>query len=304
MSYCTNYKLTAVAAVLVAVATVLSGRLHVPRPPQRLAEEQASPAPIIESQPEFYEPANFSTALAHASAVLPRTDVAAVIVPHHLLASAYLARTLKAASGRAIETVVVVGPNHRNIGPSAVATTHGTWLTAEGNITTNEKLVARLAYDFDLHDDPGIFTNEHSIGAIVPFISHYFPAATLVPVVLSSHAGEGDARRLADWLNNHVGANALIIFSIDFSHYLTQEKATQRDQVTQQLLQESNLPAISRLNNDYVDSPASLMTALAYADKKHLTTDIQIHGNSNDLSQFKSASTTSYFAVLFTESPN
>lgn len=260
--------------------------------------------PLITTQPEFYEKNNFVQAISSNKEVIPRRDIVAVVVPHHLLASTYIARMFKLASGRPIDTVVVIGPNHDNLGVESIATAQASWETVEGNLPTDQNLVQKFINDFKISSTPEVFKEEHSVGALAPFVSHYFPGARLLPIILSSHTNESTAEKIGRWLARNLSERSLVIFSTDFSHYLTEEMAHQNDLVTERLIKQSDLYAISRLGNGYVDSPASLIISLVYASEKKIITSIIAKGNSNDFSLKKLGSTTSYMAVIFSYQPN
>ena len=95
-----------------------------------------------------------------------------------------------------------------------------------------------------------------------------------MPIVFSSYADIQDAERVSSWLSKKLPGNSLIIISIDFSHYLTEEEADKNDRITEDLILNSDIEKIVRLNNDYVDSPASLAAALLFAKNKKLKLEI------------------------------
>ncbi|MFZ2189830.1 MAG: AmmeMemoRadiSam system protein B, partial [Candidatus Magasanikiibacteriota bacterium] len=94
--------------------------------------------------------------------------------------------------------------------------------------------------------------------------------------------------------------NALVIVSTDFSHYLDKSTAEKNDLQTRQWIVTRDTGSISRLNNDYVDSPISLATILLLAEKRGWSTEEIYHGNSFDFSLQKPVETTSYFGLGFT----
>ncbi len=254
---------------------------------------------IIESRAMFYEPQNFRLAVEAAREIAKRDDIYSIIVPHHLLASVYIAKLIKMSSGRNIKTVVVIGPNHENIGSSPIATVKAGWNTAFGYADTQDELVDKLAADLELKPDLEAFASEHSVGAIVPFIKYYLPQARIVPIIFSSYASLGQAEKVSQWLKDNLPADSLVIVSTDFSHYLNKEQADKNDEITRRLIMDRDWGKIATLDNDYVDSPISLATALEYAQKNVLRTEIIANNNSFNLSVIKPAETTSYFAIVF-----
>jgi AmmeMemoRadiSam system protein B len=256
--------------------------------------------PRIALQPTFYDAQNFSTAITGAAGIQSESDIAAVIVPHHLLAASYIANVLQRTAGRTIERVIVIGPNHENLGPTVFATAAATWDIPFGPVSTNPELVESFLQTFTLQSNPSVFTNEHSIGAEMPFIKHYFPEATVLPIVISSTATRGDVDRLVDWFDRELDDKTLLLVSVDFSHYLPQAQAEQKDAETRALMEQGNVDGILRLDNqDYVDSPGALATVIALSVRRGWEFEIVEQGNSNQFSVQPSIETTSYFGIVF-----
>jgi AmmeMemoRadiSam system protein B len=263
--------------------------------------EDKAELPVIESREMFYNQENFTNALNSVEAIIPRDNIYMAIVPHHLLASEYIASALKMSSGRDINTAVIIGPNHENIGAGSIASVRARWNTPYGFLSANKTLTDYFLTDFKLNSTVEIFAKEHSIGAIAPFVKYYFPKAEILPIVFSSYSDIQDAERVSSWLSEKLPENSLIITSIDFSHYLTEEEADKNDRITEDLILNSDIEKIMRLNNDYVDSPVSLAMALLFAENKKLKPEIIGNANSCDFLIEKSSVTTSYFAIVFSQ---
>ncbi len=255
--------------------------------------------PIVETQDSFYSREQFLPAVKKAGEIAPRPDVYAIIVPHHLVGADIIAELLKTASGRPIDTVVVIGPNHSNVGREPLASAPVNWQTPEGDLLADDKLVKSFLTDNRLEPNPSALANEHSVGAIMPFIKHYLPQARVLPIVLSSYAGKVEAEKLSGWLKSRLGKNSLVIFSLDFSHYLTKGEADLKDEETKSLIENFLIDKIYGLNNDYVDSPAGLAMAMLLAEQAGLKASFIRHNNSFDYAISKPAATTSYFGIAF-----
>lgn len=254
---------------------------------------------IVPLQPMFFESDNFYRAVATAAVVKPRNDVYGSIVPQHLLASSLIAEQIRRASGRSVGVVVIIGPNHFNIGTDIIASAQARWQTPLGDVQTDTSLTNKFISDLDLLDDPGVFIKEHSIGVVVPFIKYYLPKSQILPIIFNSYATIEDAERVANWLVDNLPHDSLVIYSIDFSHYLVREAADANDVETRQLIEQGEVQKIMKLGNDHVDSPASLATALLFGQKKGLALDIVAVKNSDDFSNERTIETTSYFIATF-----
>ncbi|MDD4901102.1 MAG: AmmeMemoRadiSam system protein B [Patescibacteria group bacterium] len=255
--------------------------------------------PIVEIQDSFYNGEQFLSAIRKADKITPRSDVYAMIVPHHLVGADIIAELIKTASGRPIDTVIVIGPNHNNIGREPLATAPVNWQTPEGILPANVKLEELFLGDNRLQPNQSALEKEHSVGAIMPFIKHYWPQAQVLPIVLSSYAGKVEAEKLSDWLKSRLGKNSLVIFSFDFSHYLTKGEADLKDKETKNLIENFLIDKIYGLNNDHVDSPAGLAAAMLLAQKVGLKIFFVRHNNSFDYAISKPVATTSYFGIAF-----
>lgn len=247
----------------------------------------------------FYDKEIFYDAVAFANDSRAQRNIETIVVPHHLLASRFIADSMKRASGRKVKQVIIIGPNHDNIGSEKIASVSALWQTPFGYAETDEDLADKFFYKFGSHSNKEAFIKEHSIGALVPFVKYYFREAKILPVIFSSNANASDAKKVASWLAENLGENSLVIISTDFSHYLTREEAEKKDSITKELMNNNDIDAIMRLTNDNVDSPASLAAGMIYVEKKGLAADFAHHANSFDLVSNKSSSTTSYFAILF-----
>jgi len=278
--------------------------LYLPTPkelsPQPKAARGNFDLPLIGQNDNFFDREQFLQAARMAEDITPRADIRAVIVPHHLVGSEIIAALIKMSSGRPIDTVVVIGPNHNNIGREPMASALANWQTQAGELAAAAQLSEQFLADHRLQANQSSLENEHSIGAIAPFIKHYLPQARILPIVLSSYAGRAEAEKLSDWLKNNYDEKILIIFSFDFSHYLTKEDADLKDEETENLIENLLIDKAYALNNDYVDSPAGLATALLLAQKSSYKVSIVRHGNSFDYATKKPSATTSYFGIIFT----
>lgn len=268
----------------------------------RLDKESAALKEIV-LQESFYEKTSFLKATGCANETASRNDIDAIVVPHHLLAACYIADLIKKSSGRDIRQVVIIGPNHDNVGIEPIASADAKWQTPFGYAESDQDLTKKFLSDFGLKANPHAFSREHSIGAVIPFVKYYLKDAKILPIIFSSYADIDDVEKVGAWLGDNLSANSLLIISTDFSHYLTKEEAQEKDKATKNLILKNDIEEIIRLTNDNVDSPASLAAGLLYAEKNNLSADFIHHANSFDLSSAKSSVTTSYFGISFFKKP-
>ncbi len=290
--------------ILVAIALIGCGlffsRTRYFNRPENSALNLKSPAEtIIPANDIFFEQKYFYPAVAKAKNYGSQENIKAVIMPHHLLASEIMAGILARAKNDKVKNLIIIGPDHENKSAAAVGSAYLRWQTPFGQAATDSRLVSAFLSDLKLYNRPESFLNEHSIGAIIPFVKYYYPDAKILPILFNSSAGLSEAQSVADWLNHNLDGDSLVIFSLDFSHYLTEHQAADKDKITKELILSRDFSKIIKLDSAYVDSPAGLAAALIYADDKKLRTKIIYEKNSNDFLEQPAAETTSYFGVLF-----
>lgn len=117
----------------------------------------------------------------------PRSNQAlAVIAPHAgwELSGSVAADAFKAAAGRRISTVVVIGPLHQDKAEGIFLSESEYFETPIGDLAVDRELCAELescGTFFITNDIPHL--EEHSIEILLPFIKRSFPAASIVPIL-------------------------------------------------------------------------------------------------------------------------
>lgn len=225
-------------------------------------------------------------------------DVRGAIIPHHALASDLIAdafNQLRLSSDPS--TIVVVGPNHEELGDNDAITSSLSWKMNNGTVNGDGFIRSSLRSEGLVTEDNDVVIGEHSIGTLLPYVAHYFPDAQIVPIVLSSKHDVIQSNRLGEALSDE---DALVIASVDFSHYLTLEVADELDEITLDAIERRDLALISQMNSDYLDSPPSLITLFAAMDAANVNDHTLLqHTNSAVIEDKEVASTTSYFTILF-----
>ncbi len=190
---------------------------------------------------EFYpgEPARLKLAIQQYlkdAVSVPIEKPLAVVVPHagYVFAGQIYADAYRQAMAQSYELVVILGTNHTLANFDGISVySRGAFQTPLGRAPIDEKAAAALlAEDKDCTSDRAAHAREHSVEVQVPFIQVLFPAAKIVPVVVSTndlntcvHFGQALAKVLKD-------RQALIVISSDLSHYPSYEDANKVDRAT------------------------------------------------------------------------
>ena len=225
--------------------------------------------------------------------------VRAAVLPHHTIAGPKLMELwsdIEAGSDPSV--IVVIGPNHENAGEGMVQTTHGVWTSPFGVVETDDGLADRLVTLGVATDEPDSFVNEHAIGTHVPYLADLFPGVPIVPVIAKSPAGADDALSLALVLQQLLPDDALVISSIDFSHYLPQDATDAMDAETLAHIAARRYTEIERLHSDHLDAPFAMIAYLLWNDRNGYAADLVWHETSHRLLGDPNAPGTSYLVFF------
>ena len=178
------------------------------------------------------------------------------VIPHHLLAHRLMAEVFARLQKNPPSLLVLLGPNHYNRG-SRILTSRLGWQTPFGTVEVDEEVVEQLLDSNIVKKDDIAFTEEHSIGNVMPFVKYYLPYTKVVPIIYHHDVSKKEASLMAEHLANLAEDGVVIIASVDFSHYLTRQEAEEKDRQTLKVLQENNLDTLFTMGNDHLDSPAA-----------------------------------------------
>lgn len=188
--------------------------------------------------------------------------ITGVTVPHHLLAADLIAATLQYAAGQTYERIILLSPDHFRRSPAPGATTTRPFQTPLGDVPVDAAAALALC-DAAGTAEPlvtlsNLFSHEHGVQAVLPFLAHWFPGVPVLPVTLDVRSVPAEWERLARRIEPLVSPRTLIVQSTDFSHYLTQPAAAARDQETLRLLSAGDAGAIPDLDQPaHLDSKAA-----------------------------------------------
>jgi AmmeMemoRadiSam system protein B len=109
------------------------------------------------------------------------TPPLAMIVPHHLLAADLIAEAFSNLKAEDYETVILISPNHFNVGEGKIISAGENWETPYGILEADRKLFSELEKSGEISDEKEVFAGEHGIRAEVSFIKKILPEAEILP---------------------------------------------------------------------------------------------------------------------------
>ena len=180
--------------------------------------------------PPFYPEAQpFLSAMRHAKSAPLAQRLTGLTVPHHLLAADLIANACALASAQVYRRIIILSPDHfsRSLTPFAVSIRN--FQTVMGEVRIDAAAVARLREN-PLVSASNLFSHEHGVRALLPFVAHYFPRARIVAVVIHRDSQPAQWDSLAETLAPLLTPDTLLVQSTDFSHYLPWHQARQYDQ--------------------------------------------------------------------------
>ena len=235
----------------------------------------------------------------------PGKEIRCLVLPHHYPAAGLSVHALRqvAAQDRLPELVVVLGPNHANIGEPAM-TTDAAWATPFGTVLPRMAGIHALSGTGLVEVSSRVFEEEHSMGMVIPWVAHFLPDAEVVPLLLHYRYPLPELEKLLESLAAHAAGEKemLLIVSADFSHHHTRDEAEALDRLTAAYLAEGNWRAISRLSSEYLDSPTLVAAMMRFAESRgYQGPAVMAHTNAGFLTGDAYSETASYFVLAYGE---
>ncbi|MDP3734845.1 MAG: AmmeMemoRadiSam system protein B [bacterium] len=194
-----------------------------------------------------------------------RRRISGLVVPHHDIVKdvrralfADVART----RDREPDTIVLLSPNHFELGTEPIQSTLEPWETASGVIEPNVELIERLVSGGGVTLRPESFVTEHGVHLLLRDIKETFPRSRIVPLIFKMSATAGELDALVAILADHC-ARCLMVASVDFSHDQPALLADLHDAVSLRALRMLDAPQL--LHKAEVDSPAALAVLALWA---------------------------------------
>ena len=229
--------------------------------------------------------------------------VVSFITPHHLVGEKLIEEIFSEVAQKnqktKIDRIILVSPNHFNIGTGAVIVA-GDELS-ENNITvkTSPRVIQNIAKLNFVRIDADAFYKEHGIRNLLSFSQKYFPGIPMVNMMIKDGAPIEYMTRLAEQINNIPG-NTLLILSSDFSHYLGENISKQHDRKAVGVISHFDYPAVYNLDTDCV---TGLYLLMKFSELKKHSNFVWVNNSSSSEVYGKNfiGKNTSYVTGYFTD---
>ena len=208
------------------------------------------------------------------------TQPSILVLPHHLLASPLIAQAISLLAPAPPKTIIILSPNHANIGQCDIASSQYSWDTPFGQVEVDRVLLSKLLETNTICLDDEALAVEHGIAGLLPFVKYYLPNTKIIPLALKKDPEpflfDNFVRQLISTSNE-----ATILSSVDFSHGLSQKEAQSRDSITEKLISSLDYTGLLKLSSEFIDSPASLVASLKILESQNSPPKFLAHSDSS-----------------------
>lgn len=259
------------------------------------------PAAPVGAFPPFYpEAPPFRSAISLAQSPPLPQRITGLTVPHHLLAADLIAGAFALASGQDYRRIIILSPDHFGRSPTPFAVAIRNFQTVLGEVPIDAAATETLREN-PLVSASNLFSHEHGVRALLPFIAHYFPRASVVAVALHRNSQPSQWDSLAQTMAPLLTADTLLLQSTDFSHYLPWPQARRHDQETLRVLSVGDPGTVIGLKQpQHLDSRGAQYLQLRLQKQVHQARPaVTASRNSQEYTGEPLASTTSYLVQVY-----
>ena len=251
--------------------------------------------------PPFYPEAQpFLSAIRQTKSAPLTHRITGLTVPHHLLAADLIASACALASAQVYRRIIILSPDHFSRSRTPFAVSIRNFQTVMGEVEIDADSVARLREN-PLVSASNLFSHEHGVRALLPFVAHYFPRARIVAVAIHRDSQPAQWDSLAETLAPLLTPDTLLVQSTDFSHYLPWHQARQFDQETLRVLSAGDPGGVASLTQpQHLDSRGAQYLQLRLQKQVHQArVAVVASRNSQEYTAQPLNSTTSYLVQVY-----
>jgi len=201
----------------------------------------------------------------------------------------------------AYRRIVILSPDHFSRGKTPFSVPGRDFLTSLGPVPLDREGVAALLRS-ELVSESSLFSHEHGVQALLPFIAHHFPGAFVLPVAIGKLSTPAEWGRLAEILAPLLGDDVLIVQSTDFSHYLDREETAKHDAESLAVLLSGEPERAVHLRQPvHIDSRGALYVQMTLQKSLGATPVLLAHASSfeYDAAEAAKAGGTSYIVLAY-----
>lgn len=224
-----------------------------------------------------------------------------LLVPHHLVAGREIASLLSAVPNPS--RVYFLAPDHFSQGRTSFTITDAAFDTIAGvvdNDVVRSREIAESVESATMNVRP--FEREPGVSDLMPYFKTAWPEAKVIPIIVRLETVSDERKELSLELKKRLedDPDAILVATVDFSHYLPAEVADFHDVLARDVLE--GLGADHAFDVE-CDNPDILNIMLSVA-RNLLLGDVTVHAHTNSLKLAESKlaiESTSHFTASFAE---
>lgn len=233
--------------------------------------------PLQELACLYYDAELVRGGIASPAAYEADGQLAAGMVPHHLLAADMIAGFFSLAGEQkdAYDSVLIISPSHfpENCKSDAVTANAG-WDTPYGDLPVDSGIVRAFLQNGRIaaENNPDAVEADHGAAGLIPFVKYYLPDTKAAVLLLSNRLSRERLSAVWETVQKVCAENrVLLVASADCSHYLMPADAAKRDGETAEAIESFDYGRILGFSDANVDSPQTVTTFLKVAEPMTLT---------------------------------
>ncbi len=224
-------------------------------------------------------------------------------VSHHLLAGEVIDEWFHALSQkRNVKTFFIISPSHYGLSTYSWSLANCSWDCGNVKVATNAKVEKAIAQALGVEYEERVFSIEHGVSTLIPYIAKYFPKATVCAIAVKGEPplNQVDAEKLycalKPYFTKREQEKNFLLISTDFSHHGNIEQTTITDNRSALFFENPSSSSWIYCGCDNRPCMYVLASFLSEKAKAH----IFCHTNSYELSGFSvDTDITSYFFSFF-----
>ena len=171
-------------------------------------------------------------------------------------------------SGVRFETIIILCPNHRGIGPGVSVDGNDFWDTPLGKVPLDEDFIALLGIPVSSE----AHASEHSAEVMLPFLKEYLDYEFKIAPISFLDQNSDTSCEIAGKIesaNSILNKKILIIASSDFSHYVEAEEGYRLDSMVIEQIEDMNATKIGEVvckNDISVCGSGPIMALVEYSN--------------------------------------
>ncbi len=219
---------------------------------------------------------------------------------HHLLAGEMIDTWFRELQGRrGVRRFFILSPRHWDLGTGEFSLTLEDWETEDSTVRTDRQVVKVLADTLGAEIDAEVFAQEHGVSTFMPFISRYFPRASVVALVYRGEPPVNTRTAAALWsalepyFTDGEDMENFLLISADFSHHSNLQGTLDKDRRTMRFMEDPGSATWIFAGCD--NRPGAFIMGKIADGMEHPAMCILYHSNSFYITQKGEDDITSYF---------